>query len=37
MLAMMLVILAIGVLVDALVFSSAERSIRRRRGLTGGA
>ncbi|HZL32457.1 MAG TPA: ABC transporter permease subunit, partial [Verrucomicrobiae bacterium] len=33
LLATMLVILAIGILVDALVFSTLERSIRARRGL----
>jgi hypothetical protein len=33
--ALMLVILAIGILVDALVFSTLERRVARRWGLTG--
>jgi len=37
MMAVMLIILVIGVLVDAVAFASIERTIGRRRGLTGGA
>jgi len=36
LLAWMLVVLAIGILVDTLVFAGMERRIRRRRGLMGG-
>ena len=37
LIATMLVILVIGILVDAVVFNSIERSIRARRGLVDGA
>jgi NitT/TauT family transport system permease protein len=35
--AYMLVILVIGIVLDALVFGAAERAVQRRWGLTGGA